>query len=185
MFLQWGGILIQAGDGAEKRTGYNGVDPHFPIGMNWGVQKGRFFTEGEFKDLQKICVLGADAATELFGDESPIGKEIKVSRSRIGSAGGGRSMERFTVVGVMTQRGRSLRFGWNLDDILFVPLTTTQERFTGNDHIRMLTIKARSMDLVDKATEEVKAVMRKQHRNQDDFFHIWVLKESMEQLDKS
>lgn len=185
---QWGGILIQAGDGAEKRTGYNGVDPHFPIGMNWTVQEGRFFTEGEFQDRQKVCVLGAEVATELFGDESPIGKEVKVSRrsdrERRRRRLGERSMERFTVVGVMTQRGRSLRFGWNLDDILFVPLTTTQERFTGNDHIRMLTIKAKSMDLVDKATEEVKAVMRKQHRNQDDFFHIWVLKESMEQLNK-
>ncbi|MCZ6680571.1 MAG: ABC transporter permease [Candidatus Poribacteria bacterium] len=184
---RWGGVLVQASGGAEKRTGYNGVDPHFPLGMNWGIQQGRFFTEGEFDDRQKVCVLGSDVATELFGDESPLGKEIKVARKASWERRGRRrerSMERFTVVGVMRPRGRSLRFGWNLDDILFIPLTTAQERFTGNDYVRMITIKAKSMDLVEKATEEVKAVMRRRHRNQDDFFHVWVLNESMEQLNK-
>ena len=184
---RWGGVLVQAADGAESRTGYNGVDSHFPIGMNWAVGQGRFFTETEFNDRQKVCVIGSELATELFGDDDPIGEEIKVARS---AARGSkweereRVMVRFTVAGVMQTRGRSLRFGWNLDNILFVPLTTAQDRFTGNDHVTMFTVKAKHIDLIDKAQEEVKAVMRKQHRNQDDFFHIWVLNESMEQLHK-
>lgn len=184
---RWGGILVQAADGAESRTGYNGVDSHFPIGMNWEVGRGRFFTETEFSDRQKVCVIGSELATELFGDDEPIGKQIKVARSadwEIRREERERVMVRFTVVGVMETRGRSLRFGWNLDNILFVPLTTAQERFTGNDHVTMFTVKAKHIDLIDKAQEEVKAVMRKQHRNQDDFFHIWVLNESMEQLHK-
>ena len=184
---RWGGVLVQAADGAESRTGYNGVDPHFPIGMNWEVEQGRFFSETEFNDRQKICVIGSELATELFGDDDPIGKEIKVARSadwEVKSEERERVMVRFTVAGVMQTRGRSLRFGWNLDDILFVPLTTAQDRFTGNDHVTMFTVKAKHIDLIDKAQEEVKAVMRKQHRNQDDFFHIWVLNESMEQLNK-
>ncbi len=184
---RWRGILVQAAGGAEKRTGYNGVDSHFPIGMNWKVQQGRFFTETEFDMRHKVCVVGSELATELFGDENPIGKEIKVSRStdwEIRRRRREKIMVRFTIVGVMKARGRSLRFGWNLDNILFVPLTTAQERFTGNDHLRMLTIKAKSIDLVDKAQEEVKTVMRKRHRNQDDFFHIRVLNESMEQFHK-
>ena len=184
---RWGGILVQAADGAESRTGYNGVDSHFPIGMHWEVERGRFFTETEFNDRQKVCVIGSELATELFGNDDPIGKQIKVARSadwEIRREERERVMVRFTVVGVMETRGRSLRFGWNLDNILFVPLTTAQERFTGNDHGTMFTVKAKHIDLIDKAQEEVKAVMRKQHRNQDDFFHIWVLNESMEQLHK-
>ena len=184
---RWGGVLVQAADGSESRTGYNGVDSHFPTGMNWEVGRGRFFTETEFNDRQKVCVVGSELATELFGDDDPIGKQIKVAR-RADWEGKReereRVMVRFTVVGVMETRGRSLRFGWNLDNILFVPLTTVQERFTGNDHVMMFTVKAKHIDLIDKAQEEVKAVMRKQHRNQDDFFHIWVLNESMEQLHK-
>ena len=38
-----------------------------------------------------------------------------------------------------------------------------------------MTAKAKCSDLIDKAVEEVKAVMRKPHRNPDDLFHIWFL----------
>ena len=93
-------------------------------------------------------------------------------------------MERFTVVGVMEPRGRSLRFGWNLDDRVLLPLTTVQERFTGNDRVTMISVQAKNMDLVDKAKEEVTEVIRKRHRNQDNFFNVWEMKEGMEQLFK-
>jgi len=38
-----------------------------------------------------------------------------------------------------------------------------------------MTAKAKCSDLIDKAVEEVKAMMRKPHRNPDDLFHIWFL----------
>ena len=81
-------------------------------------------------------MLGWEVATELFRGENPLGKEIKIPRERGGfrrwQAGSRQKLaERFTVVGVMDKRGRSLRFGWNLDNIVFLPLTTLQERFTG------------------------------------------------------
>jgi putative ABC transport system permease protein len=93
-------------------------------------------------------------------------------------------MERFTIVGVMKPRGRSLRFGWNLDDRVLLPLTTVQERFTGNDRVVMISVQAKSTDLVDQAKEEVKAVIRKRHHNQDNFFNVWEMKKGMEQLFK-
>jgi putative ABC transport system permease protein len=180
---------VQAEGGAEKRTGYQGITPAYQPAMNWPIQRGRFISEEDIDNRAQVCVLGTEVANELFGDENPIGKEIKVSRGGgFGPGMGGRrrekSMERFTIVGVMTQRGTSLRFGWNLDDTVLIPLTTVQERFTGNDHIVMLSVQAKTIDLVDKATEEVKAVMRKLHHNHDDFFNIWVMKEGMEQLNK-
>ena len=38
--------------------------------------------------------------------------------------------------------------------------------------------------LVSKAIEEVKAVIRKRHRNRDDFVRIWDMREGMAQLEK-
>ena len=95
--------------------------------------------------------------------------------------------ERFIVVGVMTQRGQTLTFGggsWNLDNRLLIPLTTMQERFEGTDHIRTMSVQAKTVDLVEKAMEEVKTVIRRRHRNRDDFFEIWEMHRSMEELDK-
>ena len=82
----------------------------------------------------------------------------------------------------MAPRGRSLRFGWNLDDMIFLPLTTTQERFTGNDRIMMLSVHANTVEEVPQAIEEVKAVLRKRHKNQDDFFSLRDMREGMAQF---
>lgn len=184
---QWGGIVVVADGGAETRSGYNGVDVHFPIGMKWEVEHGRFFSETEFSDRKQVCVLGFEVAEALFGDNNPIDREVKVSRRTDWQRRErklDRSMVRLTVTGVMAKRGTSLKYGFSWDNIVFMPLTTAQERFTGNPYVNRLTVKAKTVDLVDRAAEEVKAVIRRRHRNQDDFFHTWFLTDSMEELEK-
>ena len=87
----------------------------------------------------------------------------------------------------MRQRGDTLRFSggaWSLDDCLLLPFSTVQERFAGNDHVSTMSIQAKRVGLIEKATEEVKAVMRKRHRNQDDCFRLQVMKQDMEELNK-
>ena len=187
---EWRGVLVQAAGGAEHRTGYNGVNASFSEAMDWNIQQGRFITNEDIDNEAKICVLGAEVTVALFGNESPVGKEIKIGKGpggrfdRYGRKDQKRITERFTVVGTMETRGRSLRFGWNLDDMIFIPLTTAQERFTGNDRIVMLSVHANTVEEVPQAIEEVKTVLRKMHKGQDDFFSIWDMREGMAQLDK-
>ena len=186
----WRGVLIQGGDGAETRSGYNGVNASFSEAMDWNLQQGRFISDEDIDNEAKVCVLGSEVSTTLFGIKSPVGKEIKIGKGpggrfdRYGRKDRKRITERFTVIGTMETRGRSLRFGWNLDDMVFIPITTTQERFTGNDRIVMLSIQAHTVEDVPKAIEEVKQVIRKRHKNQDDFFNIWDMREGMAQLEK-
>lgn len=186
---EWRGVLVQAADGSESRTGYNGVNYTFAEAMDWDIAQGRFISEADIENETKVCVLGTEVAMTLFGNASPIGHEIKIGRGgdrrdRWGRRDQTRITERFTVVGTMAPRGRSLRFGWNLDDMIFLPLTTTQERFTGNDRIMMLSVQANTVEDVPQAIEEVKAVMRKRHKNQDDFFSLRDMREGMAQLEK-
>ena len=68
--------------------------------------------------------------------------------------------------------------------MIFIPITTTQERFTGNDRIVMLSVHAHTVEEVPQAIEEVKMVLRKTHKGQDDFFSIWDMRGGMAQLDK-
>ena len=186
---EWRGVLVQAAGGAEARTGYNGVNYTFAEAMDWDILQGRFISEEDIENETKVCVLGTEVTMTLFGNASPIGKEIKIGRggdrySRYGRKEENRLTERFTVVGTMAPRGRSLRFGWNLDDMIFLPLTTTQERFTGSDHIVMLSVHANTVEEVSQAIEEVKDVIRKRHKNQDDFFMVRDMREGMAQLEK-
>ena len=187
---EWRGVLAQAAGGTEHRTGYNGVNASFAEAMDWNMQQGRFISDDDINNEAKVCVIGSEVVAALFGDASPLGKEIKIGKGsgsrfdRYGRKDRKRITERFIVIGTMETRGRSLRFGWNLDDMIFMPLTTTQERFTGNDRIVMLSVHAHTVEEVPQAIEEVKTVLRKLHKGQDDFFSIWDMREGMAQLDK-
>lgn len=186
---EWRGALIQTSRGSETRAGYNGVDSTYQIAMDWDIQEGRFISDEDVENAARICVLGDELATSLFGDKSPIGQEIKIARGegrydRYGRGDSNRTTERFTIVGTLVPRGRSLRFGWSFDNLVFLPISTTQKRFTGDDKIQDIVIYANSTEDVPKAIEEVKAVIRKRHKNQDDFVGVWDMREGMAQLEK-
>ena len=186
---RWGGVLLQAPGGTEIRAGWNGVDANYNTAMDWGVKEGRFITDEDVKDASKVCVLGNEIATALFGDKSPLGQEIKIARhndsgNRRGQKGNRRYMERFTIIGTFMPRGTSLRFGVSFDNLVFIPISTIQERFTGNDQIPNITVYAHTVEDVPKAVEEVKSVIRKRHRNQDDFIGIFEMHAGMAQLEK-
>ena len=182
--MNWDGGLILAPDGAESRAGWAGVDATYKTAVDWDLKEGRFITDEDVENAAKICVLGDEVATDLFGDKSPLGQEIKIARHSEYYNRWRRFTERFRVVGTLTPRGRNLRFGWSFDNFVFIPISTAQERFTGNDHIWAIMIFANTVEEIPTAIEEVKTVMRKRHRNQDDFFLIWEMHAGMAQLEK-
>ena len=185
----WSGVLIQAPGGAETRAGWAGVDTAYKTAMDWDLKAGRFITDEDVENAAKICVLGDEIATALFGNKSPLGQEIKIARhsdyySQRNRDKGKRFTERFTVVGTLMSRGTSLRFGWSFDNLAFIPISTAQERFTGNDQIEYILIFANTVEDIPTAIEEVKTVVRKRHKNQDDFIGIFEMHAGMAQLEK-
>ena len=168
----WSGVLILAQDGSHTRAGYYGVNENYTQLMNWDLQTGRFISEDDVDKARKVTVVGAHVASELFGNASPLGKEIKI-RSTSRQYKHTQRSERFTVIGTLMPRGRSLKFGINYNSQIFIPVTTMQQRFTGNNTILQIVIHASTVEAVPKAIEEVKAVIRKRHRNEDDFYRIF------------
>jgi putative ABC transport system permease protein len=154
------GARVSTGAGLamrEMRTGYQGVTPAFQKGMDWRPQSGRFISDSDVENATSVCVIGQDVVNELFDGEDPIGLEVRLNN------------DRFSVIGVMESRGRSLRFGWNLDDSIFIPITTVQRRFTGNDQVSTLSVKAKDVHSVPKAIEESAALLLMRHRNEEFF----------------
>ena len=185
----WRGVLFQGPGGTEARAGYNGVDATYTTAMDWDLKEGRFITDEDVQHATKICVLGDELAFELFGNNSPLGQEIKIARDvryydPWGRRRRDRLTERFTVVGTLMHRGTSFQFGWSYDNLAFIPVSTVQERFTGDDKVRNIMVFANSVDVVPKAIEEVKTVIRKRHKNQDEFVRIFEMRAGMEQLQK-
>ena len=162
---EWSRVLIQAPDSTNIRAGYNGVDEDYAIALAWDLARGRFISEEDVKNSTRVAVLGANVATGLFGEVSPLGKEIKIARRTTSVI-----KERLTVIGTLVPRGRSLEFGFSFDDLVFIPITTVQQRFTGNDRIPQIAVHVHTVEAIPQAIAEVTNVIRKRHRNRDDFF---------------
>jgi putative ABC transport system permease protein len=154
------GMRITAGSGLNMRemySGYQGVTPDFKKAMKWDTKEGRFVSDADIEYATSVCVLGQDVVKELFGDNDPIGEEVKLQS------------QRFTVIGTMATRGRSLRYGFNLDEIVFIPLTTVQQRYTGNNYVNDISVQAKTPQLVPKAMAEATAVLKARHKGEEFF----------------
>ena len=136
-------------------TSITGSTPEIlPIRM-MSIESGVCFSDSDVRSGAKVCVIGATVAKELFGYSDPIDATI-----RIGSVP-------FRVVGLLKSKGANT-FGADQDDVIFVPVTTAQRRLVrmGNrvDTVRRINVQARSRELLETATNEVKTLLRQRHK---------------------
>ena len=161
----------QAKVGRESR-GYmlEATVPTFTESQNWALDLGRFLTTNDMSNWKKICIIGAKVWEEMFNKVNPIGREIK-----LGS-------ERFTVVGVMEEKGNV--FGeLDRDREIIVPLTTAQRRFRGNDKVDLFWCKANSYEVADRAVLEARTILKRRH-NDDEFFEVHSVKQFLNEINK-
>ena len=76
-------ILATTSQGGEARSvTLEGTTSDYAHLMHWYLQEGRFLSENDIDNATQVCVLGSDVATELFGNTSPLGQEIKLRLHR-------------------------------------------------------------------------------------------------------
>ncbi|MFC1698598.1 ABC transporter permease [Candidatus Omnitrophota bacterium] len=137
----------------------NATVPESQEVINFFAARGRFITEDDLKYSRKVAVLGNNVVKELFGDEDPIGKDIKIKNIK------------FNVVGVMEEKGADDFL--ERDGNVFIPLTTGQRRVFGDRYIKKITVKIATDKAVPIAKKKIKEVLRKRHNlrpgQKDDF----------------
>jgi len=141
-------------------TSISGTGERYPEVRNWEVELGAYFDEAMVKSAAKVCVLGADVKTNLFENEDPIGKVIRIKKIP------------FKVLGVLKKRGESGGFG-SRDDMITIPYTTAMRRLQGIDYIQSIDVRAVSAQAMPEAVAQIQEVLRNRHRiapgAEDDF----------------
>ncbi len=124
------------------------------------LKDGSFFTQEEYKGKKRVAVLGSAVAESLFGNDNPIGQSIKISGIT------------FQVIGVLEPQGQLGGFA-NLDDMIFIPLTTFQRKIQGGRFLNSIYISAKSPDVMSDLQIQIEEILRRNHKisnpEEDDF----------------
>ncbi len=150
-------------------TSIQGTSEDYAEVRDWGVSKGRFIIKQDVDGRTKNCLLGATVIDELFGGEDPIGKVVRIKKVP------------FKVVGILEGKGQSPN-GQDQDDVIIVPFTTAQTRLFGITYLNTIMVKARSLELMDKAVDQVTALLHQRHKiteGEDDDFSVRNLTEML------
>ena len=135
-------------------TTASGSNAAFSAVREWVIAKGRDLTDQDVRSSAKVCVLGVTVAEKLFGDETPIGKVIRLRSTP------------FTVVGVFKKKGQT-QGGWDQDDFILAPHTAIRRHITrssGTDRIDAIAVKGASMKGLKQLEQQIAELLRERHR---------------------
>jgi ABC-type antimicrobial peptide transport system permease subunit len=159
-------------DGRETSTYITGVTADYlPVAKRWvDPGQGRFISDLDSLNMNDVIVLGSAVVPELFGPNvDPVGQVVKL-RGR-----------RFTVIGVLNNiegsgmqirsaNSRSSGGAWRWRNSgAFIPVTTAQVKFIGNDRLSGLGLRIRDADQLRDAVEQTERTLLTAHKGLRDF----------------
>lgn len=151
--------ILYRGDQRTRPLAVNGAGANVIYVYNLAFAEGRFFNDAEVLTRANVVVLGHGPAEDLFPNEDPIGKRV-----RIGS-------RHYEVVGVCAER-KSI-FGGLGENFAMIPWTTFEKNVARRFDPRYVYMTVADGRTVQDVENEARAVMRMRHglrpRDKDDF----------------
>jgi putative ABC transport system permease protein len=148
-----GNARVEAGERGRSVPVF-GATPDLPILYRFGARQGSFWPQGDPRSGGPYAVLGPKLARELFAEQSPLGRFVRI-------AGG-----RFRVVGVMMPKGQMM--GFEIDDVAYIPVASALRLFNLDElfEIDLIYTRARDSARIEAA---VKRVLIDRHGGNEDF----------------
>jgi putative ABC transport system permease protein len=151
---------VVRGGGEERRVRVYGITPSYGTVHDRGVTGGRWLDSGDEREFRKVAVLGWELKEKLFGEDDPVGRQIRVGDVP------------FRVIGVEKRLGnRMASSGWGRREMrsVLVPLSTFQAYLQGGEKIGVITVKTSETANLAAVKSEVERLMRRAHHGVTDF----------------
>ncbi|MDO8557719.1 MAG: ABC transporter permease [bacterium] len=163
---------------ANVDTNFTATDFNYPVGVNFTMREGRFFSEQEDRGDANVIVLGSTVAEELFGGTGidPVGQTVKAKTASQKEPGG----IPLRVSGVINSRGSS--FFQDQDDMVFMPLGIGQKQMLGIRYLQGIGIKVDSADTVSSTAADITQVLKERHRIKEDVDLDFIIRNQAEAI---
>lgn len=140
--------------GQNTNTQVIGVVPDYQIVRNITVSDGDFITDQNLTSTAKVAVIGPTVRDDLFGvDGDAIGKSIKINKIE------------FKVVGITVAKGGS---GFtNQDDMVYVPLTSSERFLSGNQYLSTIGVSASDSNSTTLVQNQITDLLLAKHKISD------------------
>ncbi len=128
----------------------------------WPLADGAPFTPQDVRSANKVCVIGRTTATQIYGNDDPIGQVLRVKNVP------------FTITGVLTPKGLSAQ-GVDQDDIVIMPYTSAMKRVAGGTTLRNINVQVGDANEMNAAQKQIIDLLRQRHNirpGRDDDFTV-------------
>ena len=135
-------------------TSVIGSTPAYLDARAWPVVSGSAFTASDVRSATRVALIGQTTAQNLFGDEDPVGKTMRIRQSP------------FVVLGVLSLKGQGMD-GRDQDDSIIIPITTAQRNVFGTQFpgsVRMVMVQTTTQEVMPEAEQAMTALLRQRHR---------------------
>lgn len=115
------------------------------------IDDGRILNDRDLVSRGRVAVIGKTVADSLFPEGNPVGKIMRINKAP------------FQVVGLLKSKGQS-GMGQDQDDVVYIPLTTAQNRMMGITNVQRITVQAENENVINDVQAEVEQVLRTRHK---------------------
>ena len=115
------------------------------------IEDGHIFRNKDLTSRNRVAVIGKTVADSLFPEGDPVGKMMRINKAP------------FQVIGVLKSKGQS-GMGQDQDDVVYIPLTTAQNRMMGITYVQRITLQAENENVINDVQAEAEEVLRVRHK---------------------
>ena len=127
-----------------------GCTASYATAWNWDVTEGEFITDEDMITLNRVCLIGPTVQKELFGDNYPIGEQIRIGNIQ------------FEVKGILESKGTSPG-GGDMDNRIMIPLTTFMRRVDNIDYLSAVKVLLHNSKEMNTTVEKINQGLRERH----------------------